>query len=114
LESCQFGEWGFDGRTAMDGTATRTEMCPAFRSPMHILLPKVLTSRDNWKAKAGRRRHQLKLTRLTIRDLTRSRDAWRQRHRDQQQHIQRLDEQIEQLRRERDSALAAAAAAPKK
>lgn len=101
----------------MDGGATRTEIRQAFRSPVHILLPKALTSRDNWKAKAGRRRHQLKLAGLHIRDLTRSRDAWRQRHRDQQQQIRRQDELIEQLRRERDAALAAvaaAAAAPKK
>ena len=96
----------------MDGTARMTEMRPAFRSPMHILMPKLLTSRDKWKAKAGRRRHQLKLARLQIRDLARSRDAWRQRHREQQQQIRRQDEQIEHLRRERDEALAAAA--PKK
>lgn len=100
----------------MDGPATMAEGRPAFRSPMHILMPKVLASRDNWKTKAGRRRHQLKLAGLHIRDLTRSRDAWRQRHCEQQQHIRRQDEQIEQLRRERDGALAAAAAAtaPKK
>lgn len=102
----------------MDGSATMTETRPAFRAPARILMPKLLASRASWKAKAERRRHQVKLAGLKIRDLTRSRDAWRQRHREQQQHIQRQDEQIEQLRRERDQALAAtpaaAAAAQKK
>lgn len=99
----------------MDGTATMTEAPQTFRSPRHILLPNLLRSRDNWKAKAQHRRYQVKRAQLTIRDLTRSRDRWRHRFDEQQRHIQRLTAEIEQLRHERDLAVATAtASAPKK
>jgi hypothetical protein len=103
--------------TTHERAAVRLVRCAVYSSPKHILMPKLLASRANWKAKAEDRRHQVKLFRLKVRDVTRSRDTWRQRYRDQREYSRRQDEQIEQLRRERDAALAAvaaAAAAPKK
>ena len=101
----------------MDSVATMTEIRKTFRSPIHVWVPKLLKSRDDWKDKALQRRHQGKLDKLTIRDLTRSRESWRDQAHTLQQHVQQLHEQIEQLRRERDQALAdadAATAAQKK
>lgn len=93
----------------MDGSATMTEIRKTFRSPLHVWVPNLLKSRDNWKVKAQQRRHQGKLDQLTIRDLTRSRESWRQQARQLQQQVQQQNEQLEQLRRERDQAVADAA-----
>lgn len=101
----------------MDGFATMTEIRKTFHSPLHVWVPKLLKSRDDWKDKAQQRRHQGKLDALTIRDLTRSRESWRRQARLLQQQVQQQHEQIEQLRRERDQAAAdavVAAAAQKK
>jgi len=98
----------------MDGTATSFEARPAFRSPTHILVPKLTHSRDRWKAKAAQRRQQLKLAKLTIRDLQRSRETWRAQCATHAEQLRRQAGQIEQLQRQRDAALAAAADAPKK
>lgn len=97
----------------MDGTATIFQAQPTFRSPTHILVPKLAHSRDRWKAKAAQRRQQLKLAKLTIRDLQRSREMWREQcsQRDEQLSVQA--ERIEQLQRERDAVLAAADAKKK-
>lgn len=94
----------------MDGTATSFEARPTFRSPPHILVPKLAHSRDRWKAKAAERRQQLKLAKLTIRDLQRSRESWREQCGTHAEQLRVQAKQIEQLQRERDAALAAAAA----
>jgi hypothetical protein len=62
----------------MDGTTTAYATQHIYRSPNHILVPKLVHSRDRWKATAAERRHQLKLAKLTIRDLQRSRETWRE------------------------------------
>jgi hypothetical protein len=98
----------------MDGTATKFEAPQTFRSPTHILVPKLAHSRDRWKAKAAERRHQLKLAKLNIRDLQRSRESWREQCGELEERLRRQAEQIEQLQRERDAALAAAAVDAKK
>lgn len=98
----------------MDGAATMPETGPVFRSPRHILVPALVRSRDGWKAKAAQRRHQVKLLKLTIRDLHVSRDHWRQRSDELHEQVRLLTEQNDQLRRERDAAVAAADAAQKK
>jgi len=60
----------------MDGaTATRS----TFRTPTRILIPKLVTSRDGWKAKASERKKRLKSARIRNRDLEASRKVWRQR-----------------------------------
>ena len=91
----------------MAGTATMTEIRQSFRTPLHILVPKLLASRDNWKAKSDRRKRTLKLANLKIRDLSLSRDNWRQRHEQLLHRHRQLQAQLEQLQRERDQARAA-------
>jgi len=74
-------------------------------------MPKLLKSRDDWKRKAVHRRPPVKPTKLTVRDLTRGRDAWRDQVQQLQHRLQRQAEQLELLRRERDPAVADADAA---
>jgi hypothetical protein len=57
----------------MDGTTS------TFRTPSRILIPKLVSSRDGWKAKAQERKKRLKAARIRIRDLEASRKDWRQR-----------------------------------
>jgi chromosome segregation ATPase len=95
----------------MDGVTTAPSIRHGYRSPLPILVPKLVLSRDNWKAKSDRRKHQLKLANLKIRDLTRSRDSWREQTRQLQQQNRNLQQQLEQIRTERDQTQAALAKA---
>ena len=63
----------------MDGNATMSEIRETFRTPVRILLPKLLKSRNGWKAKSHRRKAELKAAKIKIRDCSASRDRWRQR-----------------------------------
>jgi hypothetical protein len=70
-----------------------------FRTPHRILIPKLVRSRDAWKAKAGQRKAQRKALQIRIRDLELSRDRHRQ-HGDQlQQRVIQLEEQLAAARR---------------
>jgi DNA anti-recombination protein RmuC len=76
----------------MDGCATTmSEIRKSYRTPVRILLPKLLKSRERWKAKSDRRKAQLKAAKIKIRDCSASRDMWRQR-------AERLAEETRQLR----------------
>jgi chromosome segregation ATPase len=90
----------------MDGhTATMAAIRQKFRTPVRILLPKLLQSRDAWKAKSDRRKQQLKAAQIKIRDLSASRDLWRhraERHaeemRQARERAERAERELEQLR----------------
>jgi SMC interacting uncharacterized protein involved in chromosome segregation len=71
--------WWFFGGCAMDGAATMAEIRDTFRSPVRILMPKFLNSRDAWKAKAIDRNDKLKAAQINIRDLSASREMWKNR-----------------------------------
>lgn len=58
----------------MDGA---TFTIPTFRTPARILIPKLVKSRDGWKAKANERKKRLKAAGIRIRDLIKSRDDWK-------------------------------------
>jgi len=58
---------------------------------VRILLPKILRSRNGWKAKSDRRKAELKAAKIKIRDCSASRDRWRQR-------TEQLEEEARQLR----------------
>ena len=72
----------------------------AFRTPPRILIPKLVESRDAWKAKATER----KALQIRVRDLEASRDQHRQRADKLQQQNDELQQRITQL----ESELAAA------
>jgi len=75
------------------------------RTPPRILIPKLVRSRDAWKAKATARKAQRKTLEIRVRDLEASRELHRQRAEQLLLRTQQL-----QLQLQLDSARAAAAA----
>jgi chromosome segregation ATPase len=101
----------------MDGTPTMSKIRETFRTPVRILMPKLLKSRDGWKAKSDRRKAQLKAAKIKIRDCSASRDRWRQRTERLEEEASRLRDRLEQAERELEqtrAALAQLETAPKK
>lgn len=95
----------------MDGPTTPHDTVPAFRSPPRILIPKLVDSRDKWKAKAARRKRELKKAQIRARDLAVSRQRWKERALAAEQQLQAARQQLQaaqhQLEQARaDSALA--------
>lgn len=78
---------------AMDGT---TATPPVFQTPPRILIPKLVISRDGWKAKANQRKKKLKAACIRIRDLVRSRDNWKDKSNIAETRIADLERRIEQ------------------
>jgi hypothetical protein len=74
----------------MDGTATMSEIRESFRTPVRILLPKLLKSRNGWKAKSHQRKAKLKSAKIKCRDLSASRNMWRQRAEERADEIRQL------------------------
>jgi chromosome segregation ATPase len=84
----------------MDGNITTvSEIRQSFRTPLRILLPKLVKSRDGWKAKSDRRKAQLKAAKIKIRDCSASRDTWRERAERLAQENRQLCEQLEHAQR---------------
>jgi hypothetical protein len=71
---------------------------------VRILLPKLLKSRDGWKAKSDRRKAQLRAARIKIRDCSASRDMWRQRAEQRAEQARQLQERAERAERELEQA----------
>ena len=83
----------------------RTSAVVSFQTPPRILIPKLVRSRDAWKAKATRRKQQRKALLIRVRDLTASRLRHRQRADRLAQELQQVrlqlqhtQQQLEQLR----------------
>jgi len=86
----------------MDGnTMTMSDIRHSFRTPLRILVPKLLKSRDSWKAKSDRRKAKLKAASIKIRDCSASRDRWRERAERLALENRQLREQLEHAERER-------------
>jgi chromosome segregation ATPase len=93
----------------MDGSVTMSEIRETFRTPLRILVPKLLKSRNDWKAKSDRRKAELKAAKIKIRDCSASRDRWRQRTERLEVETHRLRERAEQAERELEQTRAALA-----
>lgn len=93
----------------MDGSATMSEIRETFRTPVRILLPKLLKSRNGWKAKSHRRKSELKAAKIKIRDCSASRDRWRQQTEQLEEETRQLRERAEQAERELEKTRAALA-----
>jgi hypothetical protein len=91
----------------MDGTATMSEIRQTFSTPVRILLPKLLKSRNDWKAKSHQRKAELKSAKIKCRDLSASRAKWRQRTEQLQEENRQLQERLERAECERDATRAA-------
>ena len=85
----------------MDGTTGSSQ---TFLTPPRILVPKLVDSRDGWKAKATQRKKKLKAARIRIRDLEMSRQGWKQKNRDAENRIAELQRQLAQA--QLDAAMA--------
>jgi hypothetical protein len=86
----------------MDGnTMTMSEIRQSFRTPLRILVPKLLKSREGWKAKSDCRKAKLKAAKIKIRDCSASRKMWRKRAERLAQENGQLREQLEHAERER-------------
>jgi len=91
----------------MDGKVTMSGIREAFRTPVRILLPKLLKSRAGWKAKSDRRKAELKAAKIKIRDCSASRERWRERTERLEEETRRLRERAEQAERELEQTRAA-------
>lgn len=78
----------------MDGSAETTS-ATEFRTPPRILIPKLVSSRDKWKAKATIRKRQLHKEKIHSRDLTLSRRRWKERALTAEGELQQLRLQLQ-------------------
>lgn len=83
-----------------------------FQTPPRILIPKLVRSRDAWKAKASQRKQQRKALQIRVRDLTASRLRHRRRADRLGQQVEQLRLQLEHTQQQRDQARKACAALP--
>lgn len=77
-----------------------TSTIAEFRTPPRILIPKLVSSRDGWKAKANERKKRLKAARIRIRDLVGSRASWKGKADADAHRSVELERQNEQMRQE--------------
>jgi chromosome segregation ATPase len=86
-----------------------------FHTPPRILIPKLVRSRDGWKAKAAQRKAQRKALQVRVRDLCVSRDRHRRRADLLQQQLDQRQLQLDHTEQQRVQLQARLeAAAPKK
>jgi chromosome segregation ATPase len=93
----------------MDGAATMSKIRETFRTPVRILLPKLLKSRNGWRGKSHRRKAELKAAKIKIRDCSASRDRWRQRTEVLEEENRQLRQRAAQAERELETTRAALA-----
>lgn len=72
----------------------------SFRSPPRVLIPKLVESRDNWKAKASQRKRDLKKAEIRSRDLSLSRTRWKERAEQAEQALLAAQQQLQQVQRQ--------------
>lgn len=85
-----------------------------FQTPPRILIPKLLRSRDGWKAKAAQRKAQRKALQIRVRDLTASRERHRRRADQLQQQLDQQRLQLEHTEQQRTQLQARLDAGPQK
>jgi len=83
----------------VEGPTTPNDSAASFRSPPRILIPKLVESRDKWKAKAARRKRELKKAQIRSRDLAVSRQRWKERALAAEQQLQAARQQLDQAQR---------------
>jgi len=83
-----------------------TATIKSYRTPTRILLPKLLVSRDGWKAKATKRKAKLKAASIKNRDLETSRQLWKERAAQSQRECDQLREQLRLAQQQLEEAQA--------
>lgn len=76
-------------------SATKTTSASDYRTPPRILIPKLVCSRDKWKAKATTRKRLLHKEKIRSRDLSFSRQWWKDRALLAEQQLQQLQQQLQ-------------------
>ena len=71
-----------------------------FKSPVRVLVRKLLESRSNWKKKCQEARRDIKRYKNEANDIRRSREQWRTRAEAGERAVESLRYQIEQLQEE--------------
>ena len=66
-----------------------------FRTPPRILIPKLVISRDKWKAKATARKRQYRKEKIHSRDLEASRGIWKGRALAAEQELLELRQRLQ-------------------
>ncbi|OWK41236.1 hypothetical protein FRUB_04599 [Fimbriiglobus ruber] len=92
------------------GMATAT----AFHTPPRILIPKLVRSRDAWRAKATARKAERKALTIRVRDLEASRAGHRARAEQLQERVTQLEQQLAAARRPTSEPPAGSPPAPQK
>jgi chromosome segregation ATPase len=80
-------------------TSQPTLSASQFQTPPRILIPKLVRSRDAWKAKAAQRKTQRKALEIRVRDLEASRDLHRQRAGQLQERVNQLEAELADAKR---------------
>jgi hypothetical protein len=75
-------------------SSTPTTPASDFRTPPRILIPKLVRSRDRWKAKATVRKRQYRKELIHSRDLELSRQRWKDRALAAEQKVLDLEQQL--------------------
>jgi hypothetical protein len=98
----------------MDSATSTPSPVASFRTPPRILIPKLLKSRDGWKARAAARKKASKALKIKARDLTLSRDTWKERALAAEQKQRDLQDQLDHTCQLLDAATAKAEVIQKK
>ena len=83
-----------------------TKTIDSFSTPLRILAPKLLRSRDGWKRKAFERKRRLKAAQVKIHDLLISRQLWNERNKQSQSACEQLREQLRVTQRQLEDSQA--------
>ena len=75
-----------------------------FLTPPRILIPTLVRSRDQWKAKATARKRQCHKEKIRSRDLALSRQRWKERALDAEQKLHELQRQLQRAEADRAPA----------
>ncbi len=84
----------------MDDPAEHLASANNFRTPPRILIPKLVRSRDQWKVKATARKRQYRKEKIHSRDLSISRQRWKERALAAEQKLQEHQQLLGRLEAE--------------
>jgi hypothetical protein len=82
-------------------SASKTITKGDFRTPPRILIPKLVDSRDKWKAKATARKRQYRQEKIRSRDLLCSRQLWKERALAAEQQLLEVHQQLQRTAADR-------------
>ena len=91
----------------MDVMDAQTKNLNEFRSPVRVLAAFFQKSRDQWKQRCLDAKSDLKRFKVRVADVSKSRDAWREKAEAKQRELESLQSQVQQLQNELSAVSAA-------